>query len=64
MTKLILRNKVELKKWAKNVLVFTAPALAVFFYQLSIKVPWQASLALAALVFYGALADYFKKLNK
>lgn len=56
-------NVVDLKKMAWNVLVFTAPALAVFFGQLGLGVDWHKALWVAALALYGIAADFFKKLN-
>lgn len=52
------------KAWAKNLLKFTAPALAVFFGQLAIGVDPKAALAVALLAFYGAASDLFKKINE
>lgn len=62
--KIILRDKEQISKWLKNILMFTAPVLAIFFYQLSKGVELEKSGALAAFALYGLLADYFKKLNK
>lgn len=53
----------EAQKWIKNVLVFTAPALVVFFSQLALKVPVRDAALVAALALWGLLADYFKKLK-
>jgi hypothetical protein len=55
--------KEELTKWAKNLLLFTAPALAVFFGQLAAGVSWKVALPVALVAFWGVLADYFKKLK-
>jgi len=57
-------TKTKYKKWAKNLLKFTAPALAVFFGQLALKVDYKAAALVALLALYGLMADYFKKLNK
>jgi len=54
-------NKEDVYKWSKNLLVFTAPALAVFFFQLSQGVDPKIALAVALLALYGMLADLFKK---
>ena len=54
----------ELKKFAKNTLLFTAPALAVFFGQLASGVELKIASAVALLALYGLLADFFKKLHK
>lgn len=56
-------NKYDWKTIGKNVLIFTAPALVVFFFQLSQGVSFKAALALAALVLYGVSADFFKKFS-
>lgn len=56
-------NKEQLKKWLKNLLLFTAPIMAVFFGQLALGVPIRDSLLVASLAIYGMAADYFKKLN-
>jgi len=53
----------QLTKWAKNLLMFTAPALAVFFAQLALKVPVRDAALVALLALYGIAADYFKKLK-
>jgi hypothetical protein len=63
MTKLLL-DKEQLTKWAKNLLFFTAPILAVFFAQLALKVSLKDAALVALLALYGLLADYFKKLKK
>jgi hypothetical protein len=49
------------KRWAKNLLTFTAPALVIFFGQLAAGVDWRAASAIAVLAFYGAIADLLKK---
>jgi len=56
-------NKKDWIKWGKNVLMFTAPALAIFFYQLSQGVELKKALWLAIFALYGLLADLFKKLS-
>ena len=56
-------NTEDLKKMGMNVLVFTAPALFIFFYQLSTGVNWKVAGAVALLALYGVLADLFKKLQ-
>ena len=62
--KIILRDKEQLGKWGKNLLMFTAPALAIFFYQLSKGVEIQDAMPVALFTLYALLFDYFKKLNK
>lgn len=56
-------DKEQLTKWGKNLLLFTAPALAIFFLQLSQGVEVKEALPLAMFALYGMLADYFKKLK-
>ena len=57
-------NNEEFKKWALNLLKFTAPGLAVFFSLLAQGVPFEKAWPVALLVLWGLLADYFKKLGK
>ena len=64
MNKFIIRDKNKVKAWIKNILKFTAPALAVLFAQLASGVNWQSASLVAILAFYGLLADYFKKLKE
>lgn len=56
-------KKAKLKKWGKNLLMFSAPMLAIFFYQLSQGIEWQSAGLVAILALYGALSDLFKKLK-
>ena len=51
------------KKIGKNALIFSAPALAVFFYQLSQGVEFEKALWVAVFVVYGLLSDLLKKLS-
>lgn len=53
----------QLSRWAKNLLYFTAPALAVFFYQLSQGVEPKLAIPLALFALYALIADYLKKLQ-
>lgn len=57
-------NQAELLKWLKNILMFTAPVLAILFFQLSQGVEFKQAGLLALYALYALLADYFKKLNK
>lgn len=57
-------SKEKLKRFGMNLLKFTAPMLAVFFYQLSSGVPIQDAAPLLILSCYGALADWLKKLGE
>lgn len=54
---------VDWGKIEKNILVFSAPALAVFFGQLALGVEPKKAVWVAVLVIYGILADFFKKLK-
>lgn len=56
-------NKEDLLKIGKNIVLFTAPALAVFFGQLAAGVNWKIASGVALLALWGILADLFKKLN-
>ena len=56
-------NIADIKKILVNALVFSAPALAIFFAQLQQGVELKKALLVAALVLYGILADFFKKLR-
>ena len=51
----------DLKAWAANLLKFTAPMLAVFFYQLANGVPLKDAAWVALIALYGALANLFSK---
>jgi len=55
-------NDTDLKKMAKNLLIFTAPILVVFFGQLAAGVEWKAAGAVALLAVYGVIADFLKKI--
>lgn len=52
------------RAWAKNLLKFTAPFLAVFFAQLALGVEPKAAALVALVSFYAVLADLFKKVNE
>ena len=56
-------NITDLKKMGMNFVIFTAPALVVFFGQLAAGVNWKVAGAVALLAFYGVLADFIKKLQ-
>lgn len=51
----------DIKAWSKNLLKFTAPALAIFFGQIALGVDWRIASSVALLAFYGAVADILKK---
>lgn len=52
-----------LKKWGLNLLKFTAPMLAVFFYALSKGTDWRVAAGVALIALWGALADFFGKIK-
>ena len=54
---------VDWGKMGKNILVFSAPAIAIFFAQLASGVEFKKAVWVAILVIYGILADFFKKLK-
>jgi len=56
-------RKEQLRKWGINLLKFSAPVLAILFFQLSQGVDWKSAGLLALFALYGALADLFKKLK-
>ena len=64
VTKITELPQDQWKAWARNLLRFTAPALAIFFGQLAIGVDWRAASAVALFALYGALADLFKKASE
>lgn len=61
--KLRLSNE-QFSKWAKNLLKFTAPVLAIFFAQLATGVDWRAAGLIALYALYAVLSDYLKKLGE
>jgi hypothetical protein len=59
-----MKNVFKLIDWnkiSKNLLIFTAPALIVFFGQLALKVDWRAAAGLALITLYGAIVDFLRK---
>jgi len=56
-------DKEQLQKWSRNLLVFSAPTLAIFFGLLAQGVEWKKAIPVALLSLYGATADYLKKLK-
>jgi hypothetical protein len=54
----------QMSKWVNNLIRFTAPMLAVFFAQLALGVDAQKAALVALIAFYGALADFFKKIGE
>lgn len=53
----------DLSKLGRNLLLFTAPALAALFGQLALGVEPKAASLFALVILFGILADYFRKLN-
>lgn len=56
-------RKEALKKWAWNLLKFTAPSLAALFGQLALGVELKQAIPFALIILWGLLADLFKKLK-
>lgn len=59
-----MRNRLtseDVSKWGKNLLVFSAPIMVVFFSLLAQGVKVEKALPVAILALYGAVADLFKK---
>lgn len=52
---------VDFDKIRKNLLMFVAPTLVVFFGQLALGVEWKLALPVAMLAFWQSMADLFKK---
>ena len=48
----------------KNAVIFSAPALMAYFAQLQMGVSPREALPVAGLIFYGLMADLFKKWSK
>jgi hypothetical protein len=61
---ILFERQALLQKWLKNLVVFTGPALAVFFAQLASGVELRIAGGVALLALYGLLADYFRKRNE
>lgn len=60
----IFLNNEQRRKFFINLLLFTAPTLAIFFGQLSKGVDIKMAGGVALLALWGALADYFSKVKK
>ena len=56
-------NVEDLKKMGMNILIFTAPALVVFFGQMASGVDWKIAGAVALLALWGIIADFLKKIS-
>lgn len=56
-------KKIAVNKFLKNLLKFTAPALAALFGQLALGVSFKQALPFALIILWGITADYFKKLK-
>ena len=61
--KMTKARKLAQKKRGINLQKFSAPMLAIFFYQLSQGVPLKNAVGIAVLILWGALADLFKKIK-
>lgn len=60
-------NRLRVVDWGKifkNMVIFSAPALVIFFYQLSQGASFKVALGLGLLVIYGVLADFFRKFQE
>lgn len=51
-------------KFLKNMMIFTAPALGIFFGQLAAGVDIKIAASVGLLALYGVLADFFAKYKK
>jgi len=56
-------KKLALKKWGINLLKFSAPILAAFFGVLAQGGKFEQAWPVLVVMFWGALADFFKKLG-
>lgn len=54
----------QTKKFATNLLKFTAPAIAGLFGQLALGVELKQAVPFAMIIMWGLLQDYFSKMNK
>ena len=57
------KRKENLKKWGINLLKFTAPMCVAFFGALAQGVEIEKAWPIALVIFWGILADLFKKLK-
>jgi len=63
LMKQVLQN-MDWAKLGRNLVIFTAPAVAVFFGQLAMKVDVRVAGLTASLVLYNIIADFFRKFNE
>lgn len=57
--------KEDLKRWLKNILIYTLPLfLGTLFAQLSQGVNLKVALSVSLLTLYGAISDFLKKRNE
>ena len=56
-------TRAKKKKFVKNLWKFTAVYLAALFGQMALGVTIQQASVFALAIFWGALADYFKKIK-
>lgn len=54
-------NRQDWQTWGRNLVMFTAPILAVLFSLLANGVPIEKAYPVAILAAYGAIADLLKK---
>jgi len=60
---LVLSN-MDWGRYLRNLVVFSAPALVIFFGQLALGVDFKVAGLVALLTFYQLLADFFRKFNE
>lgn len=61
---ILFDNRETLVKWLKNAVMFSAPALAIFFAQLEMGVEPRIAFLVALQAFWGLLADLMKKVGE
>lgn len=54
-------TQTQKEKWIRNLWMFSAPLLAIFFAQLGMGVAWKPALLVMAYASCTAVADYLKK---
>ena len=54
-------TKDQIKRIAKNALIFTSPIIAAYFGQLALGVSFRDALPVALVAAYGVVADIFRK---
>jgi len=56
-------NRKDWEQWAKNLLIFSAPALILFLTELSHGTDWKKAMSFLYLALINALIDLLKKYN-